>query len=154
MINSRPYCSMSCSDTVEPLTPLQLFTLKSKVVLPAPGQFCSADLYGRRRWRRIQHLANDFWTRWRREFLPTLQERRKWQRPECNIQDRDIVIVVDDAEPRCSWPMGLIVATYPGADGLVRKVRVKARGQEYDRPVHRLISLMRHGQSDSQSGSQ
>ena len=156
VINSRPltYCSMSCSDTVEPLTPLQLLTLKSKVILPAPGQFCSADLYGRRRWRRIQHLANEFWTRWRREFLPTLQERRKWQRPESNIQTGDIVIVVDDAEPRCSWPMGLIVATYPGADGLVRKVRVKVRGQEYDRPVHRLISLMRHEESDSQSGSQ
>ena len=155
VINSRPltYCSMSCSDTTEPLTPLQLLTLKSKVILPAPGQFCSEDLYGRRRWRRVQHLANEFWTRWRREFLPSLQERRKWRQPESNLQEGDIVIVVDDTEPRCSWPMGLIVATYPGADGLVRKVRVRINNQEYDRPVHCLISLMRRGQCDSQSGS-
>lgn len=147
VINSRPltYCSMSGSDTVEPLTPLQLLTLKSKVLLPAPGKFCNANLYGRHRWRRVQHLANEFWTRWRREFLPSLQERRKWQRPETNLEKGDIVIVVDDNEPRCSWPMGLIVATYPGTDGLVRKVRVRVNGQEYDRPVHCLISLIRRG---------
>ncbi|XP_043244967.1 uncharacterized protein LOC122393202 [Amphibalanus amphitrite] len=156
IINSRPltYCSMSSSDTVEPLTPLQLLTLKSKVVLPAPGMFCSADLYGRRRWRRVQHLATEFWTRWRREFLPSLQERRKWQRPEHNLQEDDVVIMVDDSQPRGAWPLGLVVATYPATDGLVRRVRVRVNGQEYDRPVHRLISLMRRGQCDSQSGSQ
>jgi len=103
------------------------------------------------RWRRIQHLANLFWTRWRQEFLPSLQERRKWQQPEANLEVGDVVSVVADDSPRCSWPLGLVTATYPGADGLVRKVRIRIGIKEYDRPVHRLIVLMRR--RDSQSGS-
>ena len=153
VINSRPltYPSMSPVDVVEPLTPNQLLTLKSRVVLPPPGRFQNPDLYARQRWRRIQHLANLFWTRWRQEFIPSLQERRKWQQPEPNLEVGDVVSVVADDSPRCSWPLGLVTATYPGADGLVRKVRIRIGIKEYDRPVHRLIVLMRR--RDSQSGS-
>ena len=79
IINSRPltYVDMYSCDADEPLPPSQLLTLKSKVVLPPPGQFVKEDMYCRRRWRRVQFLANDFWGRWRREFLPALQKRRK-----------------------------------------------------------------------------
>ena len=44
------------------------------------------DLYSRKRWRRVQHLANEFWTRWRKEFLLTLQEHQKWVRLHHNVR--------------------------------------------------------------------
>ena len=47
--------------SLEPLTPSHLLTLKSKVVLPLPGMFQSPDAYSRKWWRRVQHLANEFW---------------------------------------------------------------------------------------------
>ena len=34
-----------------------------------------------------------------------------------------------------------IVGTYPGNDGLVRKVRIKKRDREYDRPIHKLCLI-------------
>ena len=110
IINGQPltYTSMSDTNTVEPLTPQQLLTLKSKVVCSLPGRFVKEDLYARHRWRRVQFLANLFWTRWRREFLPSLQERRRWQATEPNVRDGDVVIVVDDAAPRGRWPMGRV----------------------------------------------
>ena len=39
-----------------------LLTMKSKVVIPPPGSFGTPDHYSRRRWRRIQHIANEFWS--------------------------------------------------------------------------------------------
>ena len=75
IVNSRPLTvnQISDPDSPSPLTPSQLLTMKSKVVLAPPGVFQPADVYCRKRWRRVQHLANEFWSRWRKEFLLSLQ---------------------------------------------------------------------------------
>ena len=76
IVSSRPLTYQDTSpDSPESLTPNQLLTLKANVVLPPPGNFVKEDPYCRKRWRRVQYLANQFWTRWRKEFLVTLQER-------------------------------------------------------------------------------
>ena len=153
IVNSRPlsYCSMTNTNTIEPIAPNQLLTLKTKVVLPLPGKFCEADLYSRQRWRRVKHLAALFWTWWRREVLPTLQERRKWTDREPNLEKGDIVMVVDNNAPRSSWPLGRIVETYPSADHLVRKaqIRMGKDGAKYDRPVHCLVRLVKTGEAEA-----
>ncbi|CAB4026326.1 Hypothetical predicted protein, partial [Paramuricea clavata] len=46
IVNSRPLTAdVSDPDSPEPITPMQLLTLKSKVVLPPPGQFSRPDVY-------------------------------------------------------------------------------------------------------------
>ena len=79
IVNCRPLTTLESTalDTTPPICPNQILTLRSDVLLPPPGEFERADLYCRRRWRRVQHLANEFWSRWRADFLPTLQERKK-----------------------------------------------------------------------------
>ena len=145
IVNSRPlsYACMTDTDLVEPITPSQILTLKQKVVLSLPGNFSRPDLYVRQRWRRVQYLADQFWVRWRREFLPTLQERRKWNRAEPNLQPGDVVIAIDEDAPRCDWPMGRVVCVHPSSDALVRSVRVRIGHSEYDRPIHKLISVLK-----------
>ena len=63
IVNSRPLTTDTMNDphSLTPLTPHQLLTMKSKIVLPPPGVFQKTDLYCRRRWRRVQHLAEQFW---------------------------------------------------------------------------------------------
>jgi hypothetical protein len=39
--------------------------------------------------------AEQFGSRWRREYLQTLQSRRKWQQTQENIQEGDLVILKD-----------------------------------------------------------
>ena len=51
---------------------------ENRVIMPSPGSFVRPDLYSRRQWRRVQYLADKFWSRWRKEFLSTLQARWKW----------------------------------------------------------------------------
>ena len=51
IVNSRPLNNESLSDpdAPEPFTPNHLLTLKTKVVLPPPGNFSRPDLYPRKR---------------------------------------------------------------------------------------------------------
>ena len=144
IVNCRPLTQVETTplDTSPPLSPNQILTLKSEVVLPPPGEFGRADLYCRRRWRRVQHLANEFWSRWRTDFLPTLQERRKWTSPRDNIRVDDMVLVIEEDSPRSRWPMGRVVSARAGSDGLTRSVRIAVGGSERERPVHKVIRLL------------
>ncbi|KAA0198983.1 hypothetical protein HAZT_HAZT009702 [Hyalella azteca] len=63
----------------EPLSPAMLLTLKS---CPNPAtleDYTERDIlaYGKRRRGRIQYLAEQFWIRWRKEYIQNLQPRRK-----------------------------------------------------------------------------
>lgn len=77
IINSRPLSVDYVCDAQapEPLTPNHLLTMKPKRVLPPPGVFQRGDVYCRKRWRRVQYFANQFWLRWRNEYLQMLQVR-------------------------------------------------------------------------------
>ena len=77
IINARPLLPVSMDpDDSFILTPAALLTQKMNIV-PAPaGEFGVADLY-KAQWRQVQHLSNTFWDRWRKQFLPTLQARKK-----------------------------------------------------------------------------
>ena len=73
-VNSKPMITEIISDIKSdiPLLPANLLTMKSKVILPTHGCFRSPDICNRKRWRRLQHIANKFWSKWRKEFLQTL----------------------------------------------------------------------------------
>ena len=141
----------------EPLTPNHLLTMKSKAILSPPGEFQRADLYSRKRWRRVQFLANEFWKRWRKDYLQSLQSRQKWIATWRNLQVDDIVIVRDDNSPRNCWKIARVEETYPDDDDLVRKVRLKIADRNLDdnglprelatslyRPVQKLVLLLSH----------
>ena len=97
-------------------------------------------MYGRR-WRHVQYLADQFWKRWVKEYLPTLQLRQKWLETKRNLQTNDVVLVMDDSLPRNSWPLGRVVKTFPGKDGLVRSVEVKTATNVLVRPIDKLCLL-------------
>jgi hypothetical protein len=77
-----------------------------------------------------------------------MQERRKWEKPQRNVAKGDIVLLVEETAPQCDWPLGRIMETQAGDDGLVRKVKVKAKGTIYERPIHKLIPLLVSENSD------
>ena len=144
VINSRPLTKVSDDPSdLNALTPNHLLLLKTNSNLP-PGIFCKQDQYCRRRWKQVQYLANVFWRRWLREYLPTLQTRQKWQSIRPNISKDDIVLVVDQTTPRSCWPLGVVLDVHVGRDGLVRSARVKTMNTELVRPVDKLCLLEAH----------
>ena len=72
ILNSHPLTPRSDDpNDLEPLTPNHLLLQRKHLALP-PGLFVREDLYGRKQWRRAQFLADCFWKRWIKEYLPTL----------------------------------------------------------------------------------
>ena len=68
IVNCRPLTveTINFPQMPESRTPNHLLTMKSKVILSPPSEFQRANLYSKKRWRRVQYLANEFWTRWRK----------------------------------------------------------------------------------------
>ena len=62
ILNSRPLGVENIGDplSLKPISPMMLLTGKSKIVLPPPGAFGDAAAYSRRRWKRAQHVVNEF----------------------------------------------------------------------------------------------
>ena len=79
IINSRPLTVESLSDVNSeiPLSQSNLLTMKSDVIMPPTGVFNRPDLYSRRRWRRVQQITGEFWSRWQKDFLQSVQARQK-----------------------------------------------------------------------------
>ena len=77
IINSRPLTveTISHSKSEIPLSPSNLLTMRTSVVMPPPVEFSKPDAYSKRRWQRVQHVAGKFWSKWRKEFLQSLQVR-------------------------------------------------------------------------------
>ena len=144
IVNSRPLSVETLNDVESPLplSPNNILQMKSEYVLPPPGSFSRDDLYCRRRWRRVQHLLNEFWFRWKREYLSSLQQRKKWNVRTRLLQPGDVVLVSDSNSVRGTWPLGLVTETLPGDDGLVRKVKLRMNGDVFERPVQKLVLLL------------
>ena len=98
IINSRPLTVETISDSKSeiPLSTSNLLTMKTSVVMPPPGEFIKPDAYSKRRWRRVQHIAGEFWSRRRKECLQSLQVTQIRKERIRNFAVGDIVLLRDD----------------------------------------------------------
>ncbi|KAK2568829.1 hypothetical protein P5673_006874 [Acropora cervicornis] len=139
IVNARPVLPVpSDPEMPEILTPVTLLTQNSRAF--------STDLYSKQ-WRQVQHLANMFWTRWHKQYLPNLQPRRKWQGETRNLKEGDLVLLHCKESPRNYWPLARITKASISTDGKVRKVEMMtakdASTKSYTRPVTEVILLRR-----------
>ncbi|XP_030208539.1 uncharacterized protein LOC115556311 [Gadus morhua] len=157
IVNSRPLTVDNLSDphSLEPLTPNHLLTMKTVRALPPPGEFVREDMYGKKRWRHVQYLAEQFWSRWRKEYLANISLRQRWHAPKRNLQVGDIVMMKGEDAHRNEWRLGRVLETTIDKDGLVRRVKIclgdrnlGKKGErlhkmsEVERPVQRLVLLL------------
>ena len=142
MLNGRPltYVSSDGRD-LEPLTPNHLLLGCANANL-SPGNFYDKEVSSRKRWRQTQTLAEQFWKRWRSEYLPSLLARKKWDKERRNLKVDDVVLMMEESAPRGFWPLARVTAVYPGSDDRVRSVEVKtAAGAVYHRPTAKVCLL-------------
>ena len=146
ILNSRPLAPVSDEDTdLQPLTPAMLLTgFKHDLfpVLPVkrPTE-PSVSRHPLQRYRYLQSLIADFWKRWKSEYLALLHQREKATKNIPNLAPGELVLIQDDLSAPAEWPMGRIMETYPGADGVVRSVKLRTQRGEMDRPVVKLRRL-------------
>ena len=151
VVNNTPLWAVSSDpDDPLPLSPATLLTLRDQPCVVPRGAFSESDLhsYGPRRYRRVQHLVDQFWVRWRREHLHQLTLRRKWQRPTRPFMKGDVVLVRDPLAARNHWPTGVILKVIPSTDGRIRSAEIslpssadKIARRSAIRGIHDLVLL-------------
>lgn len=142
IINSRPltYVSASPKD-MTPLTPNH-FLHGSMGGTFASEEIVDGTKYSpRRRWRRVQELMRHFWQRWLREWLPSLNRRKKWHKEKVDLKVDDLVLVMEKDVVRGQWPLGRIKEVFPGPDGHIRVVKIKTSRGEVIRNITKVCHL-------------
>ena len=150
ILNSCPLAVELLNDgsSINPICPSNILSMKSKVVMPPTGEFVQADIYCRKRWCRVQHIAEEFWSRWHKEFLVTLQECKKWTKNKRNFQVGDVVILKDDSQHRNHWPMALITKTHQDRNGDVRNIELKLGKRKstgnviLEQPISKIVLIL------------
>ena len=103
ILNGRPITSVSSDpQDFEALTPNHTLLLCRNLSV-CPDVFEESDKF-KARWKHGHLLANEFWCRWTKEYLPTLQERQKWLSHKPDVRVGDLVLMADRNMPRGQWP--------------------------------------------------
>ena len=135
-LNSRPLTSVSDDlNDFEALTPNHFLLGRASPNHP----IITEDSCLRRKWRQVQTSLNLFWSRWIKEYLPSLNERTKWRQDTRNMRSGDLVVIKDSSMLRHKWPLGRVVDVIPSSDGRTRVAVVKrSDGSTLTRAVGRL----------------
>ena len=81
-------------------------------------------------------------------ILTSLQERQRWCTIKNNLEKGDLVLLVEDKQPRNSWNTGRILSTFPDKNGLVRQVELKTPTGVLKRPIRKLCLLLKANPTD------
>jgi hypothetical protein len=152
IVNSTPLWEVSHDpNEPQPLSPKMLLNMKEPSC--NAENFTEEDLlqYGKRRWRRVQYVADQFWSLWRKFHLQDLQLRQKWYNKECRLQAGDIVLLREKNAKRNTWPIARVTAMKISDDGLPRSATVtvardyagKIKKSSYERPISELVLLVK-----------
>jgi len=140
IMNDRPITKVSSDpNDFQALTPSHILLLRQNPCLP-PEDVQETDKY-KARWKHVHLLANEFWTRWTKEYVLTLQERQKWLHKKPNLKVGDLVLLADKNIPRGQWPKAIVEKTFPDSDDVVRQVIVRTADGVYRRDVRKLCML-------------
>ncbi|XP_065080573.1 uncharacterized protein LOC135703310 [Ochlerotatus camptorhynchus] len=141
MINTRPltYIPLESADQ-ESLTPNHFLLGSSSGVKQLAVQLTDYRMTLRSSWKLAQHLADEFWKRWLKEYLPVISRRSKWFEDVKDIQEGDLVFVVDGST-RNQWTRGRVERVAVGADGRIRQAWVRTSRGVVRRPVVKLAML-------------
>ena len=89
----------------------------------------------------MQELIRHFWQRWLKQWIPSLNSRKKWNSEKYDFKLGDIVLLLSTDTPRGHWPLRRITKTIFESDGRVRVVNVQVEQKELTRSVHKLVPL-------------
>lgn len=140
-LNSRPICQLpSTAADPQPLTPGHFLIGGPLTALP-DIDITELPINRLDRWQIVQKITQNFWKRWSREYLTSLQGRTKWTREQNNLNIDDVVLIQDNNAPPLRWKLGRISELHKGKDDKVRIVTLQTAGGAYKRAINKLCKL-------------
>lgn len=141
-LNSRPISPLSNDpNDLTPLTPGHFLIGDS--LLAIPQEDIRATKVNRlNRYQHLQQMLQHFWQRWSKEYLPQLQCRLKWNETSTtSIKPGCMVLINEDNTPPLQWPLGRVIDTHPGSDGIIRVVSIQGSRSIIKRPTNKICIL-------------
>lgn len=141
IINARPltYLSEDPRD-LTPISPNMFLQEVREIGVPDCDFIDREKLKGRFKYR--QHLKDELRKRFRTEYLGELKYNGNKRTSETRrISIGDIVLIGNDCTKRLDWPLGRVIETFPGKDGVIRVVRLITASGQLVRPIQRLYPL-------------
>ena len=120
-----------------PLTPGHFLIYAPLTAIPDPD-LSHVPISRLGRWQLLQTFVQVIWKSWSRDYLHQLQQRHKWKFSKQNVSIGDLVLLIEDNLPPLVWKFGVITATFPGPDNLIRVVDVRTPVGTFRRPIHTL----------------
>lgn len=149
-LNSRPISPLSNDPTdLIALTPGHFLIGEPLIGIP-DGEKLTDKGHWKTRWEHLQFMVQNFWTRWKNEYLSNLINRSKWNEVNRNFKIGDLVIVKEENIRPGDWKMARITEIFPDRENMVRSVRLmiisdfvngKAIKTYYNRPITKLALL-------------
>lgn len=141
IVNSRPLTFVPLEhESDEALTPNHFIFGSSNGTKPILLPEDRPNL--RSKWRENQRLADLFWKRFIKEYLPTVTRRTKWFDQVEPLKVGDVVLIMDTEGPRNSYPKAVVIEVFPGSNKQVRRARVQKSDKSIlTRPATKLAKL-------------
>jgi hypothetical protein len=140
MLNNRPIQQSGSIQDQAPLTP-NSFVLGDLANAVFPPDFAEVTNLNRKLKQQIK-IQKAIWKRFFLKFVPLLGPRQKWFQEQDNLKVHEVVIELDENQPRGVWRLMRVSKIFPSHDGLVRKVEVTStHNKTYIRLIAELIRL-------------
>ena len=151
VLNNTPLWAVSADNNDPmPLTPNDILRPRDREPPTSQEEYSEQDLYryGRLRYRKVQDLVEEFWARWKQEYMHYLTARRKWTIPKPSLKIGDGVLLIEKNVRRNEWPAGVITEVKLSQVGLVRSATVRLHGSRTSRtathltrPINKMVML-------------
>ncbi|GFT22798.1 integrase catalytic domain-containing protein [Trichonephila clavipes] len=139
VVNSRPLTYVSED-------PNDLILLTPSLFLNGKSSYDTIDLdlsefsKFQKRIKYRRKLIHDFRSRFRKEYLGQLRQKRPGK-PGHDFKVGDVVMIEEPSKKRVYWPLGKVISLLPGRDGKVRTLKLKCKSSELIRPIQKVYPL-------------
>lgn len=140
-LNSRPLSVITSQSEIGNILTPGHFLIGEPLITAPDHDVGSLNVSSLRRWQYTQRMLQSFWQQWSNEYLNKFLLRYKWNKNNPQPKLDDVVVVKEDGLPPSRWLFGRVIATYPGADNIVRVVDLKTKGGVIKRPTQKLCIL-------------
>ena len=141
-LNNRPLSYVE-EDVQLPLLTPNMLQFGRPNLLPDPEACHEENPDLRKRARYLARCKDVIWRRWSAEYLRGLRERHnmKHNKRQLSLTTGDVVIIKSDEKNRGQWRLGIVEELFPGSDGVIRAVKLRAGKSYLERPIQHLYPL-------------
>ncbi|XP_071057301.1 uncharacterized protein [Onthophagus taurus] len=141
VLNSRPLCAISEDPSnYDVLTPAHFLIGSALNIVPEPS-LLDENVSRLSRWQALRRMVEDFWRKWERFYLQSIQNSTKWFDKRNLPEIGSLVLVKDERLPPANWLMARVLQLHSGSDGNVRIATIKTPTTTLIRPIAKLCVL-------------